>query len=102
MLRSILTMVGQDVTGLVVDIRTRNADGSLRYEHLEKNTDYARKLIKVCFKREKLHAKDAEKADWLYWYWEKGTHEFDCGFSGCANREEWPQYYLEVLDNEMP
>ena len=73
MLVRILDMVGQDVTGLVVDIRTRNADGSLRYEHTAADTDYVRRLTKVCFKREKIHAKDAEKSDWLYWYWEKGN-----------------------------
>lgn len=98
MLKPILGMVGQDVTGLVVDIRSRNADGSLRYEHTAKDTDYMRKLIKVCFKREKIHARDAEKVDWLYWYWEKGTHEYDCGFAGTANCEEWPQYHLEVSE----
>lgn len=100
MLRPILDMVGQDVKGLLVDIRTRNADGSLRYEHRASDTDPTRKMIEVRFRWEKIHHTDAKKAQWLYWYWEKGTGSFDCGFSGCANRHEWADYYLEVPGQE--
>lgn len=80
----IIELVGKDVNGIVVDIRTVNPDGSLRYEHTEKEGPHMVTLRKVELKRK-------SDGQWLFWRWDG----YSCGFSGIRlDRHDTSEYCL--------
>lgn len=91
MLVKILDLAGKDVAGKAADLRTRNADGTLRYEHTA-DEQRAGKLLSVEIQKRK-------DGDWLEWRWDKIIGmKYDCGYSGIRlDRNDVNEYYLEVV-----
>ena len=72
----VVDLVGKPIAGRIFDVRTFNADGSLRYDHVGDEPHLVR-MKAVEIKRKK-------DGKWLYWTWEPNstTGRYDCGFSG--------------------
>lgn len=94
-LHKIAELVGKNVSGIVFDLRTRKADGSLTYD-FDKNPIIGH-LEKVEVRMEKIGQRDTQKSPWLYWTWDGwGKPDgYNCGFSGIANH--WDDYFLEEV-----
>lgn len=80
----VLDLVGKDVAGVRADLRSRNADGSLKYEHTADHPVFA--------PLKSIHIKRKASERWLYWEWDtRGlsmTHA--CGFGGmCIDSKYW-------------
>lgn len=92
----ILDLVDQPVAGIRADLRSRAADGSLLYDHTEKEGPRMRTLKTVEIRREK-GRHNQPKEPWLYWTWEKpGDGGFDCGYSGNALSGNAANVYLLI------
>jgi hypothetical protein len=94
MLTRILDMVGDNVKGKRVDIRSRLPDGSLMYPAQDDGPldSHVRELERVYFKRE-------NKRKWLYWQWKSNGSLADqrCCYSGLGNPQDWAKYHIEEL-----
>lgn len=92
----IMDLVDKPVAGMRVDIRSRNADGSLMYEHQEKGGPLIVTMKSVTIDRKK-------DGRWLYWRHEKDCSviPWDCGYSGHrideSDLSDVDAYHLEVL-----
>ncbi len=82
---------------VVIDQRTRNADGSLRYPDLD---DYLEPRITVLEKvwTKKKKDKHGNPQTWLYWQWDKACPATPmCNYSGVLmDGEHENGYALEV------
>ncbi len=88
----IVELITRPVEGLVVDIRTRNADGSLRYDWQDKDGPRLVKMKSVEVRKQK-------DGNWLYWTWDKNPNAvaFDCGYSGIRmDSKDLDEYYIEA------
>ena len=65
----IIELVGKDVNGIVVDIRTVNPDGSLRYSHQVSPIMVTLRKVRIVRK---------EGYEWLRWEWDG----YSCNYSG--------------------
>ena len=89
MLRKVLDLVDEDVDGKLADVRTFNADGSLRYTHVKEEPQITR------LKRVEIKEKNGVK--WLYWYWESIPQTM-CDYSGVAlTRDDVEEYHIDLL-----
>lgn len=96
----IADLAGHDVAGVHADIRSRNADGSLRYEHQEAHSAHDERSYLVALesvKWSRRRRKDAAER-WLEWRWAP-RYGFD-GYSGVREDalREGEDYYL-LLDH---
>ena len=85
----VLDLVDKDIKGVKADLHSRNADGSLMYEHTEKENRIST-LQRVYIRKEK-------GENWLRWEWDRnGTGmPFDCGFSGVRlDREDVEHWHI--------
>lgn len=88
-LKSILSLVNQDVKGKQADIRSRNNDGSLIYENEDQKDPIMVTMERIEIIKDQFSRK-MPKIPWLYWRWTG----YSCGYSGISNQEEWPKYYI--------
>jgi len=90
----IIDLVGKDVSGIKVDLRTRLKNGSFRYAGVEPLNPVISMLKTVEFRQEKVGAH--KKHRWLYWTWDTRTlnHEMQCGYSGTAS-DDMNEIYLK-------
>lgn len=102
MLHKIKDLVGKDIAGMRVDLRSRNADGTLKYhEEIHGSFPVIAPLKSVEIRMEKIGSRDKEKSPWLYWTWETNNitdgnglnRSYGCGYSGTARNMD--DYYLE-------
>jgi hypothetical protein len=91
-------LVGQDLSGLTFDIRTREKKNVL-YPDLYPNPLVCQgEFLKVCFKKE-------DGIKWLYWDWSKSPFRdtykkgFSCYYSGVAGRRI-KSYQIAIISNE--
>ena len=79
----IADLVGKDIKGLKADIRTRNADGTLKYTGIGEDKPIMVTMLVVEYITKKngptlQKISGREKDRWLYW-----RHEgYGCGYSG--------------------
>jgi hypothetical protein len=80
-------LVGENTSGMKADIRSRNADGSLKYPTF---SDYQRPII-VTMRKVEL------KGGWLYWRWDG----YSCGFSGVDLNSPQAETYHIMIDEKI-
>lgn len=92
MLHKIASLVGQNVDGMSVDLRTYDENGSLHYPEFYPNPVMG-KLQTVEIR--KIKDREGNITPWLYWMWHPtGLNlPWACGYSGIANK--WDKYYIK-------
>lgn len=97
-LTNIQDLIGKDVAGLMADIRSRNADGSLKITFENPRDEHNNRpnvpLTRVYWKRE-------NGKRWLHWEWDKRGLDMpmSCGYSGIReDSKEINDYYILVED----
>jgi len=92
-LKSILTLVNQNVEGKQADIRSRYGDGSLIYDFIDQQEAIIVTMHRVEIIKDRF-SKKMPIIPWLYWRWEG----YSCGYSGVSNQEEWAKYHIMIED----
>ncbi len=91
----IMDLVGKDIAGLKADARTRTANGSLMYEHMEADGPriVTMKRVEIKEQRTRPHLPET-KEPWLYWRFDG----YSCGYSGVARSSacghEWENLHI--------
>ena len=90
----IFDLIGQDIAGRRADIRSRNADGSLMYEHQEKDGPIMVTMTRV------RTTEDNRYGTWLRWEWEgRGLPVgLACGSGVVMDGKKELEYYIEMED----
>jgi len=90
-LKSILSLINQNIKGKRADIRTRREDGSLEYDFIDQKEPIIVEMDRVEIIQDHF-SKKMPLIPWLYWRW-KG---YSCGYSGTSNQTEWANYYIMI------
>jgi len=91
-IHKIASLVGQNVDGMSVDLRTCDEYGTPEYPELDPNPVMG--VLKSVEIR-KIKDRNGIPRPWLYWTWDPtGLNlPWACGYSGIAH--EWDKYYIE-------